>query len=208
MSTLETLSRQVRQSVLIESKDEKVTVRTKALDYLQSVFDERGQELQRILAPQKDNDFDWTEFFSQLQDIIKDQCNRLDSCKTENTLATAKNKNGSYESILVKCINLSNERMPNIAHMTICDAAFDCFKTPTMLKYFGACYLKIIDKHILRSKYNLDDVKVSKWSSKYITFYRYSKNKFYFNNFEISQTQQKLFSWNLFVYLLCVFDES
>lgn len=159
------LCRDIKQ-ILIDIKSDKTTVRSKSLNDFQQIIDDRSEELHRALTSDDEDAITWNALYFELHEALKEQCVRLESCRTASTLNTMKNKNDAYKSILTKCINVANERDPNIPLRSISDSVFDCFESSSISKYFDTCYLKITYKHILNTKFNLVELKVNDWSRK------------------------------------------
>lgn len=170
------LANEIKQ-VVIDMKSEKVTTRSKGLDNFHHLIDNRGHEVYRLLISDQEDCITWPNLYFDLHDALKQQCVRLDSCRSGSSLTTLKNKNDSFKSALTKCINLANEKSLSIPFRQICDTVFECFGNPVIRKYFDVCYLKIISKHVLNTKFNLDGLEISDWSSKFM-----KKNIFDFNS--------------------------
>lgn len=164
MSALEKLSCDIKQ-ILNDVRIDKVTVRTKSLESLQRIFDERSDELIKLLS--YENEISWTDLYHALHEALKEQAIKLDTCKSANSLVTAQNKNGGYISAIQKCINLANSHHLNVSYRMIFQTVFDCFSNKTICKYFDVCYLQIVRKHILDSRCNLAEVKINEWSREY-----------------------------------------
>lgn len=175
MSTLSAFMTNIEQ-VLIDLRSDKTTVRTKSLENLHSYFDSRSDDLHAIFKSnnnsRRDNDDDneslsWTSLFNGLHNAIRNQCALISASRSQQTQKTLIAKNDAYKEVLRKCINLANERTPNVPYKQICQVAFDCFGTPEMSSYFDALYLQIIYKHILNSKHNIGELSKTEWSRKF-----------------------------------------
>lgn len=176
MSSMTMLLIQIRQ-VLIDLKNDKVTARTKALDELTNIFDNRAQDLRATFRSNNNNHmddddrdtFNWSDLFDGLHEAIKDQCMRIgggrrtQSQKSSNSLI---GKNDSYKEVVRKCISLANEDVPSVSYAKICHAAFECFETPAMRSHFDGLYIQIVLKNILNAKHSLSELKVAEWSRK------------------------------------------
>ncbi|XP_031619505.1 serine/threonine-protein kinase ATM [Contarinia nasturtii] len=174
MSSATLLLIQIRQQ-LIDIKNDKITVRSKSLDELHNIFDNRAHELRGIFRLNSNNHhhsdedetdtFNWSELFDGLHDAVKDQCMRIEAGKrAESQKNSLLAKNDSYKSLLRKCVSLANEYMPNISYAKICHAAFECFETPTICCHFDGLYLQIVKKDILNAKHSLSELKLAEWS--------------------------------------------
>lgn len=146
---------------LADIQSDKVTVRSKALDSLQLIFDNRSKEVIKALAGNQD--VSWRGIFMHLHDATKAQAIRLDDSRCT---AATKNRTGDYSTILMKCINLANSQMQNIAYDVIFETAFQAFGDASSRKHFDLCYVQIIHKHILHSRRNLATVEIHQWSRK------------------------------------------
>lgn len=161
------LNQMVSQS-LLDLKNSKVTIRTKSLDHIQALLNDRPNDLKTAMAYSLayQDAISWDKLYSGLHDAIKDQCDRLDQCSQSN-FATTKNKNDAYKSAISKCIDLATEQQPEIKLRNICSSVLECFENATQCKFFAPCYLKIAHKHILNSKSNLNELKLEEWTRKY-----------------------------------------
>lgn len=176
---------QIKQLVSIDLKSDKVTVRAKSLDEFHNIFDNRSRELSTIFRPRDNNRMDvdnddddhviltWSELFTSLHEAIKDQCIRIDGCKSVGSQKSLIAKNDAYKEALRKCINLANEHIPNVPYTKICQTAFECFQVPSVRNYFDALYLQIVRKHILNARHSLSEIKISDWSRKFNIFFLY-----------------------------------
>lgn len=164
MSTREILSNKINQYV-IDIKSDKVTTRQSALDGIGTLFDNQPDDVTAALECGDEDCMSWKNLFIELNYAVQEQCNRLDSARSATNLNTIKNKNDIYKGALIKCINLANQHKLNVPLRSICEAAFECFGNATMRKYFDGCYLKIINTHILNTKFSLDNLELTHWSS-------------------------------------------
>lgn len=151
---------------LLDIQSDKVTVRTKALESLQHIFDNRSQEVIKVLASKQD--VSWRGVYMNLHDAVNAQAARLDDSRC--TTAT-KNRSSDYSNTLMKCINLANSQTQNIAYDVILETAIQSFADVSMRNHFDLCYVQIIRKHILNSRHNLATVKIHQWSRKYWHLY-------------------------------------
>lgn len=142
-------------------QSEKVTVRTKALDSLHQIFDNRSTEVIKAVAGNQD--VSWKGIFMHLHHATKAQAGRLDD---NRCTAATKNRTGDYATILIKCINLANSQTQNIGHDVIFETALQAFGDDSTRKHFDSCYVQIIRKHILQSRRNLATVEIHQWSRK------------------------------------------
>lgn len=175
MSTLTALVTNIEQ-VLIDLRSDKTTVRAKSLENLHSYFDSRSDDLHAIFKSntnnRRNNDDDnellsWSSLFNGLHNAIRNQCALIGASRSQQTQKTLIAKNDAFKEILRKCINLANERTPNVSYKQICQVAFDCFGSPEMCSYFDALYLQIIYKHILNAKHNIGELNKTEWSRKF-----------------------------------------
>lgn len=172
---------QIKQLVAIDLKSDKATVRTKSLDEFHNILDNRSKELNAILRPipkssnnhrmdvddVDDHDaFTWSDLFTCLHEALKDQCIRIDACRSAQTQKTLMGKNDAYKEALRKCVDLANEHTPCVPYTKICHAAFECFQVPSIHIHFDGLYLQIVKKHILSAKHSLSDIKSDDWKSK------------------------------------------
>lgn len=167
MSTTTTiLSNEINQCV-IDIKSDKVTIRQKGLDNIDNLLDNRSDDVARVLESGDEDCLSWKMFFAELHYALRDQSSRLDSARSVANLNTLKNKNDAYKSALTKCINLANQHTLNVPLRNICETAFECFDNAAVRKYFDGCYLKIVNKHILNTKFHLDGLEFTHWSRKF-----------------------------------------
>lgn len=158
------LSNEIKQAI-IDLKSDKASLRSKGLDNIQQLIDNRSNDIDSILRSNHEDYITWSTLYSELHETIREQCLRLESCRSGSSLTTLKNKNDAYKSIFTKCINLANQHNSNVPLRRICETAFECFSNTIFRTYFDGCYLKIINKHVLCTKFNLDSLEVSDWSS-------------------------------------------
>lgn len=167
MSTTKILSNKINQYV-IDIKSDKVTTRQSALDGIGTLFDNQPNDVIAVLESGDEDCMSWKNLFTELHYAVQEQCSRLDSTRNATTLNTLKNKNDAYKGALIKCINLANQQKLNVPLRNICEAAFDCFGNATVRKYFDGCYLKVINTHILTTKFPLDGLELTQWSRKFL----------------------------------------
>lgn len=176
----ETVLSQTIKHHLLELKSDKVTVRTKSLDSIERILDDRPNDLKTAIANGDEDTIKWTELYFGLHDSLKDQCDRLDKCTRAN-FDTTRNKNGVYNTVITKCINLANENVPHIPLRTVFDTVLECFENATSCKFFASCYLKIAHRYVLNTKSNLNELKLTDWARKHIqSCYVYSDRHFIF----------------------------
>lgn len=166
MSTTRILSNKINQYV-IDIKSDKVTTRNTALEDIITLLDNQPDDVNSVLESGDEDFISWKNLFTEMHYAIQDQCNRLDSARSATNLITLKNKNDAYKSALIKCINLANNHKLNVPLRCICELAFECFGGATIRKYFDGCYLKIINTHILNTKFPLDNLELTHWSRKF-----------------------------------------
>lgn len=166
MATTSILINEIKQT-FIDLKSDKVTVRTKALDNLNNLIDNRSTEINHVLLSDG-NDTDWSYVYGELHIAITEQVARLDSSRSTASQSSLQNRNDGFKSALTKCINLANEKAVNVSLQKICSTAFECFGNATFRKYFHTCYLKIVNRKVLNANSNLDELRISDWSRKSI----------------------------------------
>lgn len=176
MSSQAALLTNIKQTVFIDLKSDKVNVRTHSLENIHNIFDNRSEQLCAILRltnnnHSDDDSFSWSELFDGLHEAIKDQCMRIDAGKRSQSQKSLISKNDSYKEALRKCINLANNHIPNVSYTKICHAAFECFEIPAISPYFDVLYLQIVLKHILNAKHSTSELKVTDWSRKFFFFF-------------------------------------
>lgn len=178
MSSLSALLVNIKQ-VLIDLKSDRANTRAHSLESFHSIFDNRSSDLYAILRSNQSirNDdeadsFTWSNLFDGLHDAIKDQCVRINACKSSQSQKTLMSKNDGYKEALRKCINVANEQVPNVPYRKICSAAFDCFETPSICEHFDALYLQIVHKHILNARHDIGELNNEDWSRKFSLTWR------------------------------------
>lgn len=180
MSSQMALLMNIKQ-VLIDLKSDRAAVRAHALENVHNVFDNRSTELTSILrsnnsaARSNGNDDDddddgltWSNLFNGLHDAIKDQCIRVNVCKSSQSQKTLITKNDQYKEALRKCINVANAQVPNVSYKKIYQASYECFSSQSISTYFDALYLQIVYKHILNAKHNIGELGVTEWNGTFI----------------------------------------
>lgn len=165
--TLESLSRELNVFVA-DIQDEKVTVRTKALEKIQYVIDSRPEEITKLLSlTYFNNQPSWSDLYIALTRAIQSQATRLDKSRNAANLSSQENKNRDYINAIQKLVQLANSSAIQIQFSVIIESAIQCFKEKYIRKYFDLCFLQIVKKHVLCSKGNLADIKPVEWNSKY-----------------------------------------
>lgn len=169
MSNRSILLTNVKQ-VLIDLKSDRANVRSQSLDNFHNILDNRSSELCALFRSSHnyddgDDTFSWSELFYGLHDAIKDQCIRLETSRSQSQKSLVA-KNDGYKEALRKCINMANERVPNVSYTKICHAAFECFENSTIRHHFDVLYLQIVFRHILSARHNISELKISDWSCK------------------------------------------
>lgn len=167
MTTTQILLNRINQCV-IDIKSDKVATRNSALEHIGTLLDNQPDDVIRVFESGDENCLSWKNLFIELHYAVQDQCSRLDSARNATNLNTLTNKNDAYKGALIKCINLANQHKLNVPLRNMCEAAFECFRNATMRKYFDGCYLKIINAHILNTKFPLDNLELTHWSRKYL----------------------------------------
>lgn len=149
------------ETLLVDIQSDKVTIRSKALDSLQQMFENRSDEVVNVLA--SNQGVSWNGLFLCLHQSVKAQAARLNE---DRCTAATKNRTGDYSNTLTKCIYLANSHTQNITYDAIFDTAFEVFGDVSLRKHFDLCYLQIIRKQILNSCRCLATVKIHQWSRK------------------------------------------
>lgn len=149
------------ETILGNIQSDKVTIRTKALESLQQLFDDRSDEVNRVLASKQD--VSWKTVYVSLHEAVKAQAIRLDDSRCTTT---TKNRSGDYSNALLKCVNLANAKVQNIGHDVILESAFQAFADVSLQKHYALCYVQIVRKQVLNPRHNLAKVKVNQWSRK------------------------------------------
>lgn len=159
--SLDILEREIDKQ-LVDIRSDKVTVRTKALESLHQIFDNRSKELIKLLGTKRG--VTWTSLHRNLHEALKAQAERLDDPRC--TTAT-KNRSGDYSTALMKCVDIANAQTQSITYDVLLETAFEAFADNATRKHCDLCYVQIIRKHVLKSRRNLATVKISQWSRKY-----------------------------------------
>lgn len=165
--SLETLSRELNQTIA-DIQNEKVSVRSKALEKLEYIIDNRSEELVKLLLSHEHLETlpNWEKLYHTIRDAIEAQVLRLESSRSASTFASQQNKNREYVNALQKLIDLANRNKVVIPYKTILNSAFKCFEDRSARKHFDLCFFQIVKKHVLCSKGNLGDILPGEWTSK------------------------------------------
>lgn len=164
---LEILGRDI-EKLLGDIRSDKVTVRTKALESLQHIFEGRSRDFTELLSTELYCGVTWKDLLRSLHEAVKAQADRLDDPRC--TTAT-KNHSGAYLTTLMKYLDLANDQTQNIAYDAIFEIVFEAFAGAATRKHFDHWYVQIIRKHVLKSHRTLATVEISHWHSEYpLTF--------------------------------------
>lgn len=145
----------------------KPTIRAKALSNLDYIFDNREDELLKLLD-NIDIDIQWTDMFDALHDAVIIHATFLAS-STGKTLEGAQKKNNDYVSALQKCINIANREEQHIPIDSIIRAVIHCFDERSVSQHFALYYLQIAKRNILEYYHgNLALVDVQQWLGAFI----------------------------------------
>lgn len=169
MSILNSLAKELLV-IRTEIQSSKPTPRTKALEKLSYIFDNRCEEIVRLLSlAYIEAETSWTQLFETLNDALQQQTINLEASKGTAGFKTIDNKSNEHINVFQKCINLANRERQNISYRDILDSAFECFKERQMSKYFDLCYLQVVKKNVLQySKGNLAEIKIKDWCRKFL----------------------------------------
>lgn len=143
------------------------TTRCKALEKLKSMLDSRPDELEQLLQGRiYQAEVRWTDLVDSAHEGCIQQSTRLEEMQHQKRLGTVEQKNQLHWNVLQKLIALANRNCLNVPYGNILSKAFHCFGNRWMVQYFGMCYLQIVHRHVLTSKEDLQEVKISEWSRK------------------------------------------
>lgn len=170
MSGLQALSGKLIQ-IETDIRSTKVLIHQKGLEKFDQILNDRSTELTELLSNHDTFQFctTWTNWLDTLHEAVVQQsykCVELPSgCKL---FSAVENRNPLHSNVLQKFLNLANETNLNIPLDAILEKCFHCFGDRTIAKYFGDCYLYILQRNILGSSTgNIGDIKISDWSRKY-----------------------------------------
>ena len=159
---------------------DKITVRQKAFERMDTILNSREKDLVTIMSDDKYS-MTWNQLLEQAHQGIHKHNSKIIS----NTPANVESKNYAYVKVIqgiVQVANSSNnqkiiKKYPKtdffnlfagylgLTFAEILEKVFEVFEDESMLKFFGVAYLQIMEKHVLCSKRNLTVIKISEWSS-------------------------------------------
>lgn len=163
-------------SIQQDLRSTKYTVRSKAIEKLQSIIDNRNSEVVNLFAG---NNLA-SELFDAAHDACKQHIKNIEAKLGLTGLHLIINKTRDHVVIIQKIIANANRDFNRILYSEILEKCFQCFDDRLMVEYFGMCYLQIVQQHLLSCKYNLEEVKINEWSRKFNYVLIYLKDLNYF----------------------------
>lgn len=193
MSTRAALSSNLVE-IEVDLRSSKPASRHKALDKLEQILNTRSDELNQLYNDRSiQAETTWNQLVDSAHEGVIQQTKRLEEVqRQQKTLTAAENKNSQHVNVLQKIINLANHNYAQISYGTILEKAFICFGNRRMCKYFGLNYLQIVYRNVLCCTINLENIKISEWSSEYICFF--FLNYIFLNENLLCRTSFVLFS--------------
>lgn len=150
-------------------RSNKYTVRSKAIDKLQSIIDNRKIEIVKLFGSNnhsKSSSSSWSQLFDAAHDACIQHVTDIEAKLGLTGLHLIVNKTRDHAVVIQKIIANANSEFNQIPYADILEKCFQCFDNRLMVEHFGMCYLQIVQMHLLACKDNLEDVKINEWSRK------------------------------------------
>ncbi|XP_053693335.1 serine/threonine-protein kinase ATM [Sabethes cyaneus] len=164
MSSLAVLDRDLC-GVLAEMRSEKISLRTKAFEKLELMLNNREEDMLRYMAEQK-FDTGWHDLLDAAHHGIQKQNRKLleTSTSASGGATNVQSKCYAYIKVIQKVVELAmNREQPQIKFSEIIRRTGDVLSDPSMLQNFGVCYVQILQKHVLNSKWDLTVITYDEW---------------------------------------------
>lgn len=167
--SLNNLHRDLR-TIYADIGNAKVTIRLKALTNLNTIFDNRDEDILKLLS--ENDDILWKDLFEAVHDAVIAQANSLAN-STGKALDSALKKNLDHISVLQKCIGIANRKDQYVPLDCVVGVIIHCFDERPMVEHFAVYYMQILKRNVLEYTYgNLALVGMDKWlgesSNKYM----------------------------------------
>lgn len=160
------------EKIEIDICSNKITIRQKGLEKLDQILNERSDELTELLSSRSDSGFPsttWIHLFDSAHQAVIQQSNRYSETLDKKAIELLESRSAIYKIVIQKLLNTANANSLQISIDNILEKCFHCFENRTLSKFFGECYLQILNKHVLCSVTgNLGDIRTSSWCSKFL----------------------------------------
>lgn len=161
MSSLSILDRDLC-SILADMRAEKVTQRQKAFEKLELILNSREDDILRYMAEKK-FDTSWQDVMDAAHHGIQKQNRKVTDSNAAGGMS-AEGKNYIYIKVLQGVIDLAmNREEPHIKFADLIKRVTEVLSDSSMLQYFGICYIQILQKHVLNSKWDITVVTYEEW---------------------------------------------
>ncbi|CRK98221.1 CLUMA_CG011584, isoform A [Clunio marinus] len=146
-------------NLLGELRVDKISIRQKAFNKLFDILTSRFDDLQKIF--ERSNDLGWKELFEAAHSGIKIHSPKIS--KAETNLHPNDPKITVYSRVLLKlCDNPANESF-GIPYQASITAVLEILRDESYFRYFGVCYLQVLQKSIFKVKNNLTSISLDSW---------------------------------------------
>lgn len=161
MSSLSTLDRDLC-GILAEMRSDKITQRQKAFEKLELILVNREEDILRYMAEQK-FDTNWHDLLEAAHHGAQKQNRKM---VEPNASSGAESKSYIYIKVIQKVVDMAmNRTRPELKFSELIKRSIDVLEDTSMLQYFGVCYLQVLHKHVLSSKWDLTVVTYDEWTS-------------------------------------------
>nr|XP_029716686.1 serine/threonine-protein kinase ATM-like [Aedes albopictus] len=161
MSSLSTLDRDLC-GILAEMRSDKITQRQKAFEKLEMILVNREEDILRYMAEQK-FDTSWHDMLEAAHHGAQKQNRKM---VEPGATSGGESKSYIYIKVIQKVIDLAmNRTRPEITFSELIKRSIDVLGDSSMLQYFGVCYLQVLHKHVLSSKWDLTVITYDEWIS-------------------------------------------
>lgn len=164
MSGLQALYNQL-EKIQTNNRSEKVTIRQKSLEELDQILNSRSNDLMQLSI---NDSAMWINLFDSAHEAILQQSKRYLDTMDKKALNLLESRSAMHKIVIQKILNIANANCLAISLNIILEKCFHCFDNRTLSKYFGECYLQILDKNVLCSAAcNLGEIKTKSWQRKF-----------------------------------------
>uniref|UniRef100_A0A182SNQ9 Uncharacterized protein n=1 Tax=Anopheles maculatus TaxID=74869 RepID=A0A182SNQ9_9DIPT len=144
-------------SLMVEMPSEKVTVRQKAFNKMNTILNNREED---FLAYMSSDSFEtgWSTLFDATYHGIQKQSYATNKGQTQS-------KNYDYVMVLHKLIELAMDReeAPQLSYGQLIGSFVHAMSDQALREGFGMCFLQVLQKFVLSSKWCLTTVNYEQW---------------------------------------------
>ncbi|XP_055591909.1 serine/threonine-protein kinase ATM isoform X2 [Uranotaenia lowii] len=163
MSSLSILDRDLC-GILAEMRSDKITQRQKAFEKLESILVNREDDILRYMSEGK-FDNSWQDLLEAAHHGIQKQNRKMVEPGAASG-ALAESKSYIYIKVIQKVVDLAMTKGgPQLKFSDLIHRSLHVLSDDNMLQYFGVCYLQILQKYVLNSKWDLTVITFDEWTA-------------------------------------------